>query len=549
MIKDFYGDGGPMSLKFRILLVEDNVDHAELTELALKQNIKGIEIDKTFTADETIAKISNSSDNNYDLMILDYSLPGKDGLAVLDSIYQKKLSLPVIIVTGQGNERVAVQAMKKGAFDYIVKSPGYLMTLPVTVKKALAEKHLENKQERTEQYYQNLVECANDGIYSLDVQGRITFVNRKVEQLTGFTRRELIGRYFKDLLVEKERVKIKRWIKQVRRKHLLENLETRVLTKDGRQIPVEINLAARNNGDVISGYYGVARDISMRLQWEAERRQRNEEIRRMNEELVSKNRELERLNQIKSQFVSNVSHELRTPLNGILGYAELLRDGLYGQVNEEQVKALQNVIACGHHLLDLINEILDFSKIQDGRMRLEREVCSVYDILEAVIATVKPTIREKNLNLILSVENKLPVINVDPRKIYQVFLNIIGNSIKFTEKGEIEIGAQKHDNEILFFVRDTGIGMKEEDVNKIFGEFLQLDGSISRKYGGTGLGLSLAKHFVEMHNGKIWVKSKWREGSTFYVSLPYEKDANIESSNITNKRKGKTVTAPGFFGI
>jgi len=503
--------------KWKILLVEDNVDHAELTEIALKRNISELEITKAFSAKSCLSLLEQDS---FDTILLDYSLPDKNGLVVLEEIKRMGIQTPIIVVTGMGSEVVAVKAIKKGAYDYLIKSEGYLVTLPVTIQKVLKSKGLEERLDETEQRYKDLVENANDGIYVLDKKGRFLLVNNKIVNFTGYSRKELLKMHFRHVIALEERSRWSQLIRKLQKKGSLDHIRTLIRTKNGEKIHIELNISPVYKNGEVDGYQGIARDITSQMQAEKEIREQSEELKKLNEELKKKNKELEEINRLKSQFISNVSHELRTPLNGVLGYAELLRDGIYGTVNDEQQKALQNIIASGNHLLDLINEILDFSRLQNGRMKFYKEVCSIYNIIDAVEATVKPMLQNLPIELNIQLSPDLPDVYVDSQKIYQVFINIVGNAMKFTQKGEIEIRGRLEGSEILFSVRDTGIGIAKEDIPLIFEEFRQLDGSNTRRYGGTGIGLSLAKQLLESHNGRIWVESDVGKGSTFYFTLP-----------------------------
>lgn len=526
----------------KILLVEDNVDHAELTELSLKRHISNIEVIKSHSGKTCMEALASDL---FDVIILDYSLPDRNGLLVLKSIKSHKIKTPVIIVTGMGSEATAVKAIKNGAYDYLIKSDGYLVTLPVTVQKVLQNKGLEDLLDETEQRYKDLVENANDGIYVLDNKGQFRLINNKIEEFTGYRREELLKTHFRHLIAKEEK---QRWLfllKQLKDHNNLDHIETVIRTKDGKKIPVELNITPIFKNGEIDGYQGIARDISARIKTDNEIRRQSKELKKLNEELKQKNKELEEINRLKSQFVSNVSHELRTPLNGVLGYAELLRDGIYGQVNDDQKKALQNIISSGNHLLDLINEILDFSKLQNGRMMLYKEICSIYDIIDAVEATVRPIVRNRPIEFMVNIDPDLPKVYVDSQKIYQVFLNVVGNAVKFTSQGEIEIRGRLEGDEILFSVRDTGIGVSKEDIKFVFEEFRQLDGSKTRRFGGTGIGLSLTKQLLELHGGRIWIESELGKGSTFYFTLSALKEA-LPNENIVTRLGREENGRPHF---
>ncbi len=244
--------------------------------------------------------------------------------------------------------------------------------------------------------------------------------------------------------------------------------------------------------------------------------------------------ELEALNRLQAEFIANVSHELRTPLNGILGYAELLRDGMYGELTPEQQEVIAHIRVCGNHLLDLVNEILDLSRLKQHQMQLEIDAIAPVELIEAAVAAVHPLARQRRLNLVTKCEPDLPMLRVDFRRLYQVFLNLLSNAIKFTKEGTVEIGARRESGSIRFHVKDTGIGIAPEFARYVFKEFHQLapifsmqknekipelDG-VARPFGGVGLGLSLSKRLVELHGGKIAYVTKENEGTEFYFHIP-----------------------------
>lgn len=254
-----------------------------------------------------------------------------------------------------------------------------------------------------------------------------------------------------------------------------------------------------------------------------------EEVERARMELENRAAELEKANarlleldRLKSQFLANMSHELRTPLNSIIGFSEILADGLVGSVNSEQAECLKDILDSGRHLLTVINDLLDFSKIDAGRVKLEPaslEISTLFDELQRALA---PLVEKKRQHLSFEQIGQLPPIIADPVRVKQVFLNLLSNANKFTPEGgsivttcrELEPGT------LLFSVSDNGIGIRPEDHALIFEEFRQVDGSLTREVPGTGLGLTISKRIVELHGGRIWVESELHRGSTFYVTLP-----------------------------
>jgi signal transduction histidine kinase/CheY-like chemotaxis protein len=245
------------------------------------------------------------------------------------------------------------------------------------------------------------------------------------------------------------------------------------------------------------------------------------------------NRELRELDKLKSTFLANMSHELRTPMNAIIGYTDLLLDRIDGAVNEEQEKSLKKVAANARHLLQLINDVLDIAKIESGRIEIEPKEIDLKSLTESIIPTFESLIKQKGLTITVSLDKTLPTVYGDEDKVKQIFINLLSNAIKFTHRGGITISAKPSERGIkpgespLFAdvcVEDTGIGIKEEDITRIFDKFVQVDLTTVRQYEGTGLGLSIARGLVALHKGMIWVTSKYGEGSKFYFTLPVKKE-------------------------
>ena len=249
---------------------------------------------------------------------------------------------------------------------------------------------------------------------------------------------------------------------------------------------------------------------------------------RLFDEIQDKSRQLEVASQHKSQFLANMSHELRTPLNAILGYTELMADGIYGQLPEKTMGVLQRLESNGRHLLGLINDVLDLSKIEAGQLVLELLDYSLEDIAQTVRSTLEPLAADKKLAFKVEVSPKLPAGHGDGRRLTQVLINLVGNAIKFTDAGDVVIRATATDGSFHLSVRDTGPGISAADQAKLFQEFQQADNAITRKKGGTGLGLAISKRIVEMHGGKIWLESQPGQGSTFTFSVPVRVERQVE---------------------
>jgi signal transduction histidine kinase len=246
---------------------------------------------------------------------------------------------------------------------------------------------------------------------------------------------------------------------------------------------------------------------------------------RLFKELADKSRQLEAASRHKSDFLANVSHELRTPMNAILGFNELILDEGYGEIPKELRRPLTDIQMSGKHLLRLINDVLDLSKIEAGHMQLALGEYSVEDAVEAVRVSLGSLALEKGLDFVTAVPTGLPLAYGDSKRIMQCLTNLAGNALKFTKQGRVEIAVERLDDTFRFRVSDTGIGIAPEHIGGLFAEFQQADSTIAREFGGTGLGLSITKRFVEMHGGRVWVESEVGVGSSFYFSIPLRLEA------------------------
>jgi signal transduction histidine kinase len=248
---------------------------------------------------------------------------------------------------------------------------------------------------------------------------------------------------------------------------------------------------------------------------------------RLFSEIGEKSKQLEIASQHKSQFLANMSHELRTPLNAVLGYTELILDSIYGEVPEKARATLERIQSNGRHLLGLINDVLDLSKIEAGQLTLSLADYSIKDVVHNVYGAVESLATSKSLGLEVELPKDLPTAHGDERRLTQVLLNLVGNAIKFTDSGEVAILTSAANGSFTIAVRDTGPGIAEKDQGKIFEEFQQADSSITKQKGGTGLGLAIAKRIIEMHGGRLWVDSKLGQGSTFSFTVPVSVEKQV----------------------
>lgn len=400
----------------------------------------------------------------------------------------------------------------------------------------------------TQNYLKNVLDNSADIIVTTDTEGRIVEFNKGAERILGYSKEDVIGKKAKDFWVQPEqRSEI---LKILEKEGYISNYETQLVAKDGRDIDVSLTLSyILSSKKGILGTVGISKDITEKKKLERAIEERNLELQELNERLEQKviertkelekaNRELERSNRLKSQFIATMSHELRTPLNSILGFSELLMDEVFGALTEKQKRYINNIYNSGNHLLQLINNILDIAKIESGKMELHYEGFSVHQAISEVETVIKSLIDKKRQSLSINIDDNVSAIKADKVKFKQILYNLLSNAVKFTpEGGNIYLNTAIIDENKSFYVEkfdmrpgknrclkisvtDTGIGIKKQDLERIFSEFEQVDSSFSRRYEGTGLGLTLTKKLVELHGGEITVESEEGKGSTFTVILP-----------------------------
>jgi len=261
------------------------------------------------------------------------------------------------------------------------------------------------------------------------------------------------------------------------------------------------------------------------------------------QKMLEQNQELIRINKLKDEFLANTSHELRTPLNGIIGIAESLYDGAIGKISKPQQDNILLITTSARRLTNLVNDILDYSKLRHKDFDLQLKTVDIKEVTEVVLLLSKSFEQTKNIKLINNIQPITPYIYADENRIQQIMHNLIGNAIKFTESGSITVSAKVQDKSVVITVSDTGIGIPKKHFNNIFESFEQIDGSTSRKYGGTGIGLAITKNLVELHGGKIWVESELGKGSDFHFSI------NISPNKFISTHSDDITITPDPFSI
>ncbi|MBI4970615.1 MAG: hybrid sensor histidine kinase/response regulator [Candidatus Omnitrophica bacterium] len=385
----------------KILLIEDNPDHAYLVRKSISEALKS-QVDMAGTGEEGIAKLKSG---NYDLVISDFNLPGMDGMEILQMVKEFNIDVPFIMLTGQGDEKVAVSAMKLGAYNYVVKDDVCYTILPRVISETLTKYRADKEKERFER-----------------------------------------------------------------------------------------------------------------------------EIREKSEALEKANQELKKLDELKSEFISSVSHEFRNPLNSIRESVELVLDGVVNANEEKGRRILEIAKTSAERLTILVNDLLDFSKLEAGKMKMEKEPADIKRIVQDAVDSMRPLAEKKRLKLEIVPPTEKIVVFADPLRIIQVLTNLISNAIKFTpEDGRIDVIAEPFDDpkppvqKVKVSVKDTGIGISLENLSRIFERFEQVKQPHRGKtpeLQGTGLGLSICQEIVKLHQGNIWAESELGKGSTFIFTLP-----------------------------
>ncbi|MCA9523526.1 MAG: response regulator [Myxococcales bacterium] len=389
------------------------------------------------------------------------------------------------------------------------------------------------------QRFQQLFDHAADAILLHDMQGRLVEANRMTCSTTGYTRDELLTMHISEIEMTVAPDSVKGiWNRmEIGTPVTAQGVHRR---KDGTTFPVEVRLGLFDS-DGQTLMLALARDVT-------ERKQAEETLRRLNEELrAARDKEAE-ANRAKSVFLANMSHELRTPLNAIMGYSEMLAEELDGAVDAAVIDDLRKVHYAGRHLLHLINDILDLSKLEAGKMTLQAESFPVADLVEEVASSLEPVMTKNHNRFHLSIGADVQSMVGDMSKIRHILFNLLSNGGKFTQNGEVTLSVQQFQSDerdwIRFEVQDSGIGMSPEQLSRIFKPFSQVDSSSTRKFGGTGLGLTISRRFAQMHGGEITVRSALGEGSSFTAVLPTRPLTPASADIPFSDARSRTPTSP-----
>ena len=476
------------------------------------------------------------------VILQDLIMPDIDGLALIRYFRASPIAreVPLVVLSSKDDPGLKAEAFSLGANDYLVKLPDRLELLARIRYHSKAYKLLLERNAALEQNHL-LLETAGEGIFGLDREGRTTFVNPAAAKMLDFTPQELLGRKQHGITHyakpdgtpnPREDCPICTAVEHGNTFHSDREVFWR---RNGTPFPVDYIVQPIRQEQQITGCVVTFRDITERKQVEIAMRQAKDAA--------------EQASYSKSRFLANMSHELRTPLNAILGYSEMLQEELEDLEMGELVPDLKKIRAAGTHLLGLINDVLDISKIEAGKMDVFLEIFAVEQLLEEVSNTAEPLMEKKNNELHTDFGADLGEIHSDATKLRQMLLNLLSNAAKFTKNGTITLSVARETGEqgeqVRFAVTDTGIGMSAEQQGKIFDAFTQADASTTREYGGTGLGLAISKRFAEMLGGTLSVTSIFGQGSCFTLALPCDSSTLEIQSRIAAQETRPTAKGLG----
>jgi PAS domain S-box-containing protein len=494
-----------LSDRYRLLVVDDDEVDRRAVSRALRLAGVEAEVVEAASAPEALKALRAGG---WDCVFLDYQLPGGDGLEVLRRARAEGIGTPVLMLTGRGDQETAVELMKAGAADYVTKGSYTPERLAQGLRHAVrvhraeeATRQAETALRESEARFRVLHETSPDGFIIFrsvrDAAGRIAdfeyvYANPAAERSVGRTCEELAGTTLSRVLPgTRESGTVERYAEVVERRAPVQ-YETRYVA-DGIDGWFRVTAVPLGDGCAV-GFS----DITARRRAEAER-----------EAAVAS----------RSRFYAAMSHELRTPINAILGYNDLILSSVYGPLSPEQTGALERAQRAARHLLDLVNDVLDVSKLEAGKMEVAPESFSLAELVRDLFSTLRPLAEERGseLRLRAAPEAESPVVS-DPRRVRQILLNLVGNALKFGGGRPVEVRcAADAGGGVAVEVADRGEGIAPEDLERVFEEFVQLPGA---SVGGTGLGLPISRRLAELLGGRLEAESQRGEGSVFRLVLP-----------------------------
>ncbi|KAF0207916.1 MAG: hypothetical protein FD171_1348 [Actinobacteria bacterium] len=510
-----------------VLCLEDMPADAEL----IREHLADEEFDLTMDVAADRAQFVQLLDcGAYGVILADYTLPDFDAPAALELAKARCPDTPFICVSGTIGEDRAVELLKLGATDYVLKDR--MGRLAFAIRRALDSARRQRERRASDDLNRLLVENMADVLWVMDAASRrFTYVSPSVERLRGFSAEEVMAEPVEATMrpeVAREVIgtlpaRIESFVSGdpgvVSRVDEIEQIH-----KDGSVLQTEVATTLRLNDHGGVDIIGVTRDISKRKRVEGEladyRAHLEELVEERTERLRQANLALEEADHAKSAFLAQMSHELRTPLNSVIGFSDILLTGMAGELNDEQSKQIGMINQSGKHLLALINDILDLSKVEAGSVVVVPEPVDVSALVEDVVASFSVQAKERGLALVKELPPTQVTLTTDERLVRQILLNLLSNAVKFTESGSITVAVSTREHSLDLAVRDTGTGIAAEHLSQVFDEFWQIPDAVKTNRTGTGLGLTISAHLAALLGGSLTVESTFGEGSTFTLTLP-----------------------------
>ncbi len=470
-----------------------------------------------------------------DLVIVDLSSSSGDSLEIISKLHSLVPKVAIVVIGNREDENTVQEAFKRGAQEYLIRNEvtpkqlqrtllcawerqqRYIWELEVAQIDFIYQQQLRQNQVQ----FRAIFERSSIGIGLVDMKARIVDSNPALCQMLGYSQQQLSGKRFTDVIVKKKKdSQLYKQILSGQCNHL--EMERQFLRQDGKLLwtRLHISLIPATNGKP-EYFLAMVEDISEQQAALRERKQTELKLRAAKEAAEAGSRS-------KSEFLATMSHELRTPLNAIMGLSQLLQQEIVGNLNDKQREYVNCIYDSGEHLLELINDILDLSKVEAGKEELLLSKLQVRDVCSYVISTVSDRAERKGLQLVTQIAPQVDICVADERRIKQMLLNLLTNAIKFTSGGKVTLEVEKVPSGIIFTVSDTGIGIEPQQLPLLFQPFKQLDSRLNRQYEGTGLGLALTRKLARLHGGDVTVTSVLREGSKFTLFLPEEPNQEFE---------------------
>lgn len=528
-----------MTVVLKILIIDD--DKVDSITIIRSISHSGIiaDVDSAFSAKEGFEKIKLV---NYDLIFLDYIMTDSDGISFLKKLRDLGIETPVIFITSQGDEKIAAQAILGGALDYIPKT---LLTpdgISQSIRNAIKlHKRLElhKKMELALEINANRLfeaqQLAKIGSWEINLKDNDVFFSEQIFNVFEIDKKSTPSiALLKSRLINSEDVELfENNLDYVKNSNVEVQFSHRLMSENGtvKYVNEFVKCLNDEHGEPFK-ILGTIQDISTQ--------------KHVEEELINAKNIAEESLKVKEQFLTNMSHEIRTPMNGIIGFTGILEST---NLDSDQKQSVEAIKRASKNLMVIINDILDFSKIEAGKMTFEDINFSLSEHINSVIELLSPIAKEKKIKLLSEIDPQINDFLIgDPTRLSQILINLIGNALKFTEKGYIELivtqeKESEHETFLRFTVIDTGIGIPENKIDSIFESFNQASNDTTRKFGGTGLGLTITRRLIELQGGKLTVKSEVSKGSEFSFSIQYKKG---QKGIVQPKKAKKEQLSPDF---